>query len=90
MTLRLEITIPPQIALDLDPRKVRAVLRSAGSEIGAMIGRMARAARSRNTLPPEPSESQWERVERARLLRASVLDPAGYVRMLKQRLWDGF
>ena len=33
MPLRLEITLPPQIALDLDPRKVRAVLRSAGSEI---------------------------------------------------------
>ena len=35
MPIRLEITIPPQIALDLDPRKVRAVLRSAGSEIAA-------------------------------------------------------
>ena len=33
MPLRLEITLPPQIALDLDPKKVRAVLRSAGSEI---------------------------------------------------------
>jgi hypothetical protein len=29
MPLRLEITIPPPVALDLDPRKVRAVLRSA-------------------------------------------------------------
>jgi hypothetical protein len=29
----LEIIIPPNLSLDLDPRKVRAVLRSAGSEI---------------------------------------------------------
>ena len=42
MTLRLEITIPPQIALDLDPRKVRAVLRSAGSEIAALARRKVR------------------------------------------------
>jgi hypothetical protein len=42
MPLRLQITIPPQIALDLDPKKVRAVLRSAGS----------RARRLRNALPP--------------------------------------
>jgi hypothetical protein len=31
MPLPLEITLPPLVALDLDPRKVRAVLRSAGS-----------------------------------------------------------
>jgi hypothetical protein len=68
MPLRLEITIPPQIALDLDPRKVRAVLRSAGSELGGIIGRMARAARLRNALSPT-SMQQWERVEMARKLR---------------------
>jgi hypothetical protein len=42
MPLRLEITLPPQIALDLDPRKVRAVLRSAGSEIAALARRRVR------------------------------------------------
>lgn len=42
MPLRLEITLPPQIALDLDPRKVRAVLRSAGSEIAALARRKVR------------------------------------------------
>jgi hypothetical protein len=63
MPLRLEISIPPQIALDLDPRKVRAVLRSAG-----LVGRLARARRLRNALPPT-STQQWERVEIARKLR---------------------
>ena len=42
MPLRLEISIPPPIALDLDPRKVRAVLRSAGSEIAALARRRVR------------------------------------------------
>jgi hypothetical protein len=42
MPLRLEITLPPQIALDLDPRLVRAVLRSAGSEIAAVARRKIR------------------------------------------------
>jgi hypothetical protein len=42
MPLRLEITLPPQIALDLDPRRVRAVLRSAGSEIAALARRKVR------------------------------------------------
>jgi hypothetical protein len=42
MSLRLEITIPPQVALDLDARRVRAVLRSAGSEIAALAGRKVR------------------------------------------------
>jgi hypothetical protein len=42
MPLRLEITLPPQIALDLDPRQVRAVLRSAGSEIAALARRKVR------------------------------------------------
>jgi hypothetical protein len=42
VALRLEISLPPQIALDLDPRKVRAVLRSAGSEIAALARRKVR------------------------------------------------
>jgi hypothetical protein len=44
MALRLEITIPPNLALDLDPRKVRAVPRSAGSEIAAVARRKVRQA----------------------------------------------
>jgi hypothetical protein len=42
MALRLEIAISPAVALDLDPRKVRAVLRSAGSEIAALARRKVR------------------------------------------------
>jgi hypothetical protein len=41
-------------------------------ELAGVIGRMARAARMRNALPPR-SMQQWERVEMARELRRRVL-----------------
>jgi HK97 family phage prohead protease len=41
------------------------------AELGALIGRLARAARLRRALPPEP---QWRRVERARELAQRLRD----------------
>jgi hypothetical protein len=44
MPLLIEITAAAQTALQLDPKLVRAVLRSAGAEIAAVARRKVRTA----------------------------------------------
>jgi hypothetical protein len=62
MPLRLEITLPPQIALDLDPRKVRAVLRSAGSEIAAFSAPQGRATKAGTFASWPMMNSSWSSI----------------------------
>jgi HK97 family phage prohead protease len=79
--------IPANANTLVDGRSYRS-RRSADdpiAELGRAIGQMIRAAGQRNA-PSTASLTQWERVEKARLLRARFDGPAAVVRELRRQI----